>query len=767
MEVINILFLIFASCAFTTANYNETKAAENFNLTRIVIEAILYCGPSFVCDKSYLAHFNISYDAETKFSACGPCHCNEACDMTTNECCPDVYFKYGYMKCEDLSLVRGNRQPKFYSVISTCQGDTTFNLSRNCSLERSSEELIQTPPVTSDISRRTYKNRYCALCNNVTDFQEWTFKLNCQRATDFNYISTYTEIIQLAKDRNCDIHFSATSLSIQTCPMLNEKMIASCNVSGTWQVYDEMIELACLSGYHTSVNGYIGFSYRYGFKNIFCAMCNPPKFDLKMYRKTCTDTNSIYYAACKNNPIVEASFPFRNHFCLTCNNGDQKNVLQEMHIENIEESYETSKVHPFVTKLGFSFKRNYLKEYVNRKTSEWYNVTQHYSHLVSFPVNVSRLVRSNFALLGEGSCNKNLLPNYTIPLQRTCSCDIGCTIDCCVDFALIQPWTCIEDHYPFQNVVPSSDDTRYLTIGGCLRKHDNVEHLCINRNKSDFYQMIPITSHFEHGETYANIFCYLCNQNEVDDKSIESITTDTMLWWLITECKGYINHKYFSMLQDYLNFAELQHCCIKFKPISNAVSCKTKNSSSDNNSIVSECNSLSPSDEDLKYACEKVDEYRFPKMKLNGTIYKNKFCIACNSIKTQISDACEVSSNLTSLLNKACQEFPKMAVCSNYRNIFCETCAVGTLSDCLSIDEEDGGGTHPIVTTPPPIRVFSFRSMFSILDYDKEPSISSNTLSCTPDQVYDGYYVSLLPEIDEIMFNLSKFYIYCFLHYID
>lgn len=264
------------ACAFTTANNNETKAAGNFNLTRIVIKTILYCGPSFVCDESYLAHFNISFDAETKYSACGACHCNEACDMTTNECCPDVYFKYGYMQCEDLSLVRGTEQPKIYSVIGTCQGDTTFNLSRNCSLERSTEELIRTPPVTSEISRRTYKNRYCGLCNNVTDFQEWTLKLNCQRGTDFNYLSTYTEIIQLAKDRKCSIQFSTTALSVQMCPMLNEKIIASCNVSGTWQLYDEMIELACLSGYHNILYGYMGYLYRYGFKT-FSAQCVTPQ----------------------------------------------------------------------------------------------------------------------------------------------------------------------------------------------------------------------------------------------------------------------------------------------------------------------------------------------------------------------------------------------------------------------------------------------------------------------------------------------------------
>lgn len=153
---------------------------------------------------------------------------------------------------------------------------------------------------------------------------------------------------------------------------------------------------------------------------------------------------------------------------------------------------------------------------------------------------------------------------------------------------------------------------------------------------------------------------------------------------------------------------------------------------------------MTPSDEDLKYACENVDGYRFPKIEFNGTIYKNKFCSVCNSIKTQVINSCHVSSNLTVLLNKTCQEFPKIAVCSNYRNIFCEMCDAGASSYCLSIDEEDGGGgrTSPSTGRPPPIIVPLFRSMFSILAFDQKP-VTRKALFCPPEQIYDEYYVSV------------------------
>lgn len=85
-----------------------------------------------------------------------------------------------------------------------------------------------------------------------------------------------------------------------------------------------------------------------------------------------------------------------------------------MYIKYIQELYEILKVYLFVIKLGFSFKSNYLKEYVNWKMSEWYNVIQYYLYLVLFFVNVFCFVCLNFVFLGEGFCNKDLLLNYII-----------------------------------------------------------------------------------------------------------------------------------------------------------------------------------------------------------------------------------------------------------------------------------------------------------------------------------------------------------------
>lgn len=85
-------------------------------------------------------------------------------------------------------------------------------------------------------------------------------------------------------------------------------MISSCNVAGTWKHYDYQIEKACISAYEAF----------YGiFKNIFCAMCNPPEFIQKSFIDNCTYLNP-QTELCLNNPSIEASFPYKNYFCFGC-----------------------------------------------------------------------------------------------------------------------------------------------------------------------------------------------------------------------------------------------------------------------------------------------------------------------------------------------------------------------------------------------------------------------------------------------------------------
>jgi hypothetical protein len=52
---------------------------------------------------------------------------------------------------------------------------------------------------------------HCAKCNNEIDkyIIQWTFETDCAQFADFNFLSSYTEIIEYAKKQECNIYYSA------------------------------------------------------------------------------------------------------------------------------------------------------------------------------------------------------------------------------------------------------------------------------------------------------------------------------------------------------------------------------------------------------------------------------------------------------------------------------------------------------------------------------------------------------------------------------
>ena len=738
-----LLIMVCASSLATSKHHDFLSDTPLVNLTHIVYNAILYCGPTFVCDKTYLAQFGIPENNGNNFSICGSCFCDDYCfaDEDVSPCCPDMYFKYGFTECTDFTVKAGFLEPKLHAVIGLCPPDADASVVKNCTRDRSEEELLQTPPIYSYATKRTYKNRYCALCNNITDFYEWKLEFACPEKTDFNHLSSYEEISLLTKQKNCSIIFS-TYHEPDECKPSTQETISSCNVSGTWRHYDRQIEMACLSAYHTSIL----------FRNIFCAICNPPTFDLITSRLNTPCSNVNYNLSCLKLSGIEASFPYKNHFCLMCDhnvstinleeismNERTSETYEEARLGNPSETYEARLDNPFVTKLSFTFNSNHLKNYI-KQVMKYDNASSNGLQNSIIPLNVTNLVRASFALSGTGSCDSELLPLSTKHLQQACSCKLGCISSCCDDFAMIQPWICITEHHPSQK--------SYLGIGGCLKNSEMYARLCIDRNSSDFYKMIPVAATSENRETYANIFCYLCNQKHVNDQVIETVMLNVTVWGLVIQCKGYINYRYFSRLQDFINVADLNNCFMQFDASDKAVLCNPPNSRVKH--VISKCETnvtLTLEDnEDVKNACEQTEDYRFPKVLYNDTVYKNKFCIMCNNVKpTAQNETCEVINNLTASLNKTCLEFPRIAVCSNFRNRFCEMCYDEWPHQCVSLyDESEGEVTNPVDPSPSPNPITDvFRFAFSILSYDHEQTDSTiERQDCLSSQVYDDYLVS-------------------------
>lgn len=127
-------------------------------------------------------------------------------------------------------------------------------------------------------------------------------------------------------------------------------------------------------------------------------------------------------------------------------------------------------------------------------------------------INISNLMLSSFALSLHGAC-AGLIPSYIKHLELSCPSSIGCESDCCGDFALQQPWTCLDSHYH-----RDSNETDLKAIGRCL-KNLILEALCSGNPVSSFFPLtFPLLSLNENFESYVNIFCYLIVQPE--DKKI-------------------------------------------------------------------------------------------------------------------------------------------------------------------------------------------------------------------------------------------------------
>ncbi|XP_062600566.1 uncharacterized protein LOC134262193 [Saccostrea cucullata] len=303
-----------------------------------------------------------------------------------------------------------------------------------------------------------------------------------------------------------------------------------------------------------------------------------------------------------------------------------------------------------------------------------------------------------------------------------------------------QPWKCVSERY-FKT--ESISPTDYLALGGCLENHQGINQLCTDPKFTDFYQMFPVTAHSHYTETYANVFCFLCNKKNIDDQILNSLAYDLDVWELIIECKTYVNYKFFNSMQAYINFVEENNCLLKFKKRRNGLNCRDMYTS--DRKGVGRCNvdgSQTSLDYDILFACERSEDYRFPRVISEGILYRNKFCLICNSRKvpsTDIIDTCSSNSTTSSsLIQKACHEFPSIHVCTNFRNVFCEMCnEVYRWCFFLYDDKQEPATGPPIIPTVGPTPL-GFRSVFSLLDYDNV-AVKSKTTSCSSNQIYDDF----------------------------
>ncbi|KAH3790256.1 hypothetical protein DPMN_168453 [Dreissena polymorpha] len=216
---------------------------------------------------------------------CAPCSCDISSCLTLGTCCLDNIEYMLYPK-NTKTLVHAtcvSPQLKPYTgkqeypeqmpnvlIVQKCPPDGNSKLftamtADKCDNGFTYADIETTMPVTDSTTNITYQNLYCALCHGVDESKmvRWTVKIVCKNEALMP--SSLNNIVrEVLRSEKCNLMFDIPSNQNILRPTCRET-IGACNETGLWDVYDPLLEYACLAFYTP---------YASLFKNVFCYMCN-------------------------------------------------------------------------------------------------------------------------------------------------------------------------------------------------------------------------------------------------------------------------------------------------------------------------------------------------------------------------------------------------------------------------------------------------------------------------------------------------------------
>ena len=179
-----------------------------------------------------------------------------------------------------------------YMMVVTCPDNFNdkFTIDK-CSGGFNQKTLLDKIPVSSKLSGLTYRNKYCMLCNEKIQTRyitEWRAEIVYSGAfLHRQFIHNPDTVVDTLKEKEqafCNLHFTPVDENLtRRCNAFD--VIKSCNETGLWDIYDDLMERVCLDGYPSPIINRIG-SQRLTFKNIGCLYCNMQK-DMNENRLSC------------------------------------------------------------------------------------------------------------------------------------------------------------------------------------------------------------------------------------------------------------------------------------------------------------------------------------------------------------------------------------------------------------------------------------------------------------------------------------------------
>ncbi|KAJ8314074.1 hypothetical protein KUTeg_008635 [Tegillarca granosa] len=606
------MILVFS--ILTSLHISDTfQFSSKINITNVLHQYTQLCGPKHLCNTSSIAALSSVNGIFDNWSPCPDCSCDSNCYSRDN-CCPDKLST----TCENTVLVIGTAEDNgrnYTHMVSECPENTEADLISKCNEKITKKNYLQKYPVTGYTSQNasiTFKNRDCAICNNVHNFNTWNLDISCSnRQFSITQYSSAEEIWDaIESDTSCTMKYDpADDNGIKPCK-LESNLVNKCNVTGIWKKYDRDIEWACEK-----------YDQKFGvFRNVFCYLCNIDEINLSnlSHVKECNVTGlwTKYSAkiskACLTKKSEPWFLPFYNRYCFHCNtNGKTRSgVLIDSKI-NMKESFHPLEQSPFFTNITISF----LKEH-NSIENEKFDIKRPSNTELheEFGINITWLYTAYREAGGKSRwCSKQ----FQTGENGECLCDPSCYFIglCCPDFVLTA--TTLVNIYSTvlfgENA--NNNSQRYILIGSCPKNYKNktIVQKCENPVVDDITTLIPVNN--QDGYKYRNMYCNFCNNG----------TNRRMKFWKIhLKCPVYVSFKHFTSLKTLLTFAATTGCIGRTMPPEPETKKET---------FVAKCNvtgDWTSYDRHIEYACENPlvsSLIAFPSHKKE---FQNVFCKMCN-----------------------------------------------------------------------------------------------------------------------------------------
>lgn len=577
------------------------------NKSNLVTKYVEVCGSEFLCpaDNSRPSSKNGRSDLVTK--NCPQCFCNDECEVNRN-CCPDKILS---TTCVQTKLFVNKQyfiDENQYLMVSSCPVTDKDFYGRNCNFPIKQSNFLHQVPVYSPITNKTYVNIQCSKCNGEDEVIPWTYFISCPRKkVDLDVYSDAGHLWYGMQQNECAINYMPPLKSNpKRCRSL--PVVAECNITGTWEQYDEDVLNACRQ-----------YRNQYGvFQNVFCFICNTESQQgaTSLSLDECSNHTTCPQYINNTQNAKNSSNDFANLY--------NKNVYTYTDaLVNITEKYDsaeneyTADVNMLSWNLGDDI-GNYLP--LNNITIETSD-----SHIVNLTSLYEEYVRAGGY---ENWCHENHQIDKIYPgfkARKNCLCEENCYKYslCCPDVAFYEHRACVPG-FMDQNLNSKTPGAYYFLISRCpvSYTYTYIKSRCEELFDYDVFN-IPVTD-VQRNIAYKNIYCFLCH-NQLEDVDLN--LTDVKAWKVNLVCPLVVFPMYMKSYTSLLQAAILSNCSVQFSSTDIVDRCEPETYDT-----INKCNVtglVKSVSENARKMCENTG--RLIMKKSRNYLYKNQICDLCNS----------------------------------------------------------------------------------------------------------------------------------------